>query len=436
RLALYASFRPTGSQNYSTSFEYMTDRNLYTDEQEEHLSASLNAWILLWSATQFQLNMYGSRVVAVSTQTYTLIEGAIEHEFPFHHKISARARQNVIIPATSGRQVAYALEYSVPIAIPVKRITAVGQVRGTITDERGNGVANALINIGEDAAVSTSSGEFVFSSLKPGVLYLTLDKASIGLDKITTQPLPMELDIRGGDVTNVPIRITRSVSVTGTVDLWEAKEASLLDTSTTLLNLGGKGGVFLELSNGFEVNRRVTDSRGRFVFADIRPGTWVLKVIGGDIPAYHVVDPDTLELVLQPGEKREVALQLKPRKRTIKFLQEGGVIQEKPASVGKKMVMVDTAKKVEPLTNKVQPSIPCITRFDNAKKGFTLQISSWVTKWKARTVASRAERLTGFKASLQRARIPSLGVRYRVILGIFRDKKSAEAACMKLEPLR
>jgi hypothetical protein len=426
RLALYSSFKPVGSQNYSTSIEYSKERNLFTGENQERLSASLNAWILVGQSTIVQLNCFASRVNASPVQTYSLLEGSIEHVFPFNHKISLRGRQSIITPASPDKEVAFALEYSIPLGIPIKRITAVGQLRGMVKDERGNGVANVLLNAGEDAALTDGRGRFYFGALKPGSVYLSVDRASIGLDRIPIQSMPMEVVVRGGEETNIEIDVTRSATISGVVNLYGTKEQSLVDTTTSLVDLGGKSGIFLELTNGTEYNRRVSDNRGRFLFTDIRPGKWTLNVIGGDIPEYHQILPETTDINATPGDKKETTIQIRPKRRTIKILQEGAIIQEAPAKLEKKVEQPPPAKKTV---------LPCIISYDTQRKGYILQISSWVTKSKALRVARDAEKISGKKSFTVTAKVPSLGKRVRVFLRLFTTAKEAEAMCVKLNTI-
>jgi len=423
RIALNASYRPIGNQNYSASLEYTNGQDAYTSEDQERISASLNAWILLGQSTQVQLDVYSSRLNASPIQTYNLIEASVQHIFPFGHQIAFRARESIVSPSTAANEIAYNLEYSIPVGVPIKRITAVGQLRGTVKNENGEGLANVLISAGDDAALTNRKGEFFFASLKPGSLFVSVDRASIGLDRITTQPMPMEVKILGGEETDLDLGVTRSVLISGAVILYGSREEALGDTATSLINLGGKSGVFLELTNGTDYNRRVTDNHGRFSFADIRPGSWTLRVIGGDIPEYHVVVPDTMSINAKPGDKQEVTIEIRPKRRTIKILEQGTIVPVAP---------VKTEKKVEQPPSQKRPALPCIVRYDVRRKGYVLQISSWVTKSKARRVARIAAKNSGMKSFTTTVSIPTLGTRNRVFLGVFKTRKAAEAMCIKI----
>jgi hypothetical protein len=424
RVALNVGYRPIGNQNYSASIEYTNGQDAYTSENQERISASLNAWFLFGQSTQVQLDLYTSRLNVSPTQTYNLIEASVEHIFPFGHKIAFRARESIINPSSSVNQIAYALNYSIPIAIPVKRITAVGQLRGTVKDERGKGLVDVLIGAEDDAALTNNKGEYFFASLKPGSVFVNIDRASIGLERITTQSMPMEVKILGGEETELDLGVTRSVLISGTVIQYGSKDQALGDTTSSSINLGGKPGVFLELSNGADYNRRVTDNHGRFSFADIRPGKWSLTVIGGDVPEYHVILPDTTAIDAQPGDKKEITIEIRPKRRAIKILQEGTIIPQVPAKPEKKVELPPPTK---------QTVLPCIVWYDIHRKGYVLQISSWVTKSKALRVAKIAERISGLKSHTITVKLPSLGKRTRVFLGVFKTQKSAEEMCLKLQ---
>ena len=328
RLSLYSSFRPSVKQNYSVSLDYEETRDTVAGNNQDRLSANLNAWILFGQSTQMQLYLFESRLAASPVQTNSMFEASVEHVLPFNHRVKLRGRLTVNSPS---RTFAYVLEYIIPIAIPFRRITAVGQLRGFLIGENGKGIANILLNIGEETALSDKGGAFFFASIKPGAAYLIVDRTTLGFQNITSQLMPLELSIRGGEETKITLSVTRSVSVAGSITLFAAKNPDILDTSTVLVEVGEKPGVFLELSNSTEVHRRVSDNQGKFLFADLRPGSWMLKVTGGDIPEYEIVDPDSVMIDLTPGEKKDVNIQFRPPKRSIKILQEGATIKQTPA---------------------------------------------------------------------------------------------------------
>ncbi len=418
RLALNLGFRPAANYSCAGSLEYSNGQDVYTSLSQERLSGSLNAGMLLGKATTIEVNAYGSRLFVSPVQSYVLAEGSIEHVLPFGHTVTLRARESVILigSVSTNNEVAYALEYALPLAIPVKKITSVGQLRGLVQDERGRGIAGVLVSAGDNAALTNRKGEFIFSSVNPGSVFVSVDRASMGLDRTTTQPMPYEVVVRGGETATLGIGVTRSVQVTGTVELPGRGESAAGDTSAPIGNSAGQAGVLLELTNGKDYNRRISDSHGRFTFADIRPGVWRLSVIGGNIPEYHSVVPESLTLDLRPGEQKDVPIRLVPRKRAIRILQEGTIV---PGG----------AVRPEQTT---QSPTGCMISFDSTRNEFILQVSSWVTRTRARQAAANAEEISGLKSFTVLAQVPNVGRRYRVFLGGFHTREAAEAVCANL----
>jgi len=430
-VSLFSSVRPTAAQNYSASVEYSNDQDIYTGEVEERLSASLSAWVLFGEATQVQFNIFGSRVNSATPQTSTLSEFSLEHIFPFNHKITLRARQNLLTPAVTPRETAYLLEYAIPLNVPIARIGSVGSLRGRVVGETGVGLPNILVNAGESASVTDGNGEFYLPGVKPGPIYVQVDKESIGLDRVTLQPMPLEVEVRGGEETPVQINVTRSAQVSGTVVLYEVNEEAPSDSlgATVYREKEARAGVFMALYQGDEVHRRVTDSRGRYVFGDLRPGSWTLRIEGGDIPDYHRMEPDSLALELKAGTHAEGDFKILPRKRIIKIIQQGVVEPEKPENAPQPVPQEQVKEpKVQPKAQMDEPG-PCLIFFDRPSKKFMVQISSWKTRAKAQSQGSHMGKILGRKVFVDRVNIPNLGIRYRVITGKFNTRAAAEAIC-------
>ncbi len=413
RYALFAGINPEPGQNYSSSVEYSTERNFFDGSSQKRLSLSLGASIFINYYTNIQGTLFWSRTYQPTRQDFALLDVTMQHLFPFGHRIAVRARQNFSTPAINGRELAYTLQYSVPLGVPVKRLSSTGQLRGRVLNETGKGIGNILINVSGSAAITDSDGDFFFPTLAPGQHYLILDKVSIGIDRVATQMTPMKVDIAGGKETELTINLVRSSNVSGTVVLNAFDE---LDSSKTkFVEVGPKSGVLLELSNDREFLRRVSDNRGRFVFADLRPGAWVLRVVGGDIPQYHEVEQNAWDVSLTPGSKKEFTLNIRPRKRAIRIIEEATV---PPVS-----------RQPEPF--RIAPGEDFLISYSNTLRGFVLQISSWETSAKASEHARIVEEASGLKALIERTDVAGIGRRYRVRVGPFQSRQKAEEFARK-----
>ncbi len=445
RYSLSVGLRPAGTLNMTSSIEYASDQSVYTNESQDRTSAAISTSLLLGQATMAEVNGYLSRIRSSTDQTYALVEGSVEHVFPFNHTISLRGRYSAIATTTTVADVAYVIEYAIPVAIPVRRITSAGTVNGRITDEAGGPLPNVLVSAGTGAAVTGGQGEYSLTGLKPGAVYLTVDQASIGLDRITLEQLPMEVLIEGGMDVRRDLHVTRSVGVQGSVLLFDNAAREFGGDSTAIVERGGRAGLFVELSNGSDVLRRVTDNRGRFAFADLRPGTWIVRIAGGDVPPLHVVTPDSIRLVLRPAERTEVTFELRPRRRAIRMLEQGQVLKEEKSAAPVTPVRPpeaptpaprasESAKLPAPAQVKLMEAFrpTCLVYYDARRKGYVVQTSSWTTRSKANRVAREIEAIIGYPVSVEPATVLELGIRYHVLIGPFRTRAEAVALCPEM----
>ncbi|HEX9614013.1 MAG TPA: SPOR domain-containing protein, partial [Bacteroidota bacterium] len=414
RYALFAGFSPGSAQNYSVSWEYSSENNLYSGEKQDRISMSLGASLFIANTTNIFASVYWSRTFGSTRQEFGLVEAAMRHEFPNHHQISVQARQSSFAPAVRTRELAYQLQYSIPVSIPLKRLSANGQLRGRVIGEGRKGMENVLVNVGSAAAITDSDGDFFLPSLPPGRHYLIVDKASIGLERVTLQPMPMEIAIQGGEERRLIINVVKGSAIRAHVIFNTFVDT---DTGEVVREMGPHKGVLIEAHNGTELHRRVSDARGNVLFAELKPGRWTVRVVGGEVPLYHALEQESYELSVAGGEQKTVGFSIMPRKRTIRIIHTEDVpvvqSQEKPR----------------------EPAGPCLITYDERRRGYILQVSSWATRGKASERVRVAENVTGRKAWVERTSVPDLGIRYRVKVGLFSSITEAELYCRKLQKL-
>ena len=334
RIQLSANVRPEAHQSYGVSVEYSNERFFNAGESTGRWSGSLSAGIFLSQGTQIMANIEGSRTAAPFVQTYSMVDLSIEHTFPFGHTVTLRGRQSIFAPASDGKEIAYLLEYSVPMSIPVSRLSASGQLRGSIRDAQSQrGIGGILLYAGEATAVSSEAGEFVFPGLQPNVYHLQVDLGSLGMDRVTTVPTPIDVSVRGGEETTIDLGVIPGATIRGSVLLFGIREPQPVDTTRTeYIELRGQPNVLVEISRDGETQRRIADNKGRFQFQNVRPGTWTMRIQDGNIPQYHYFEHDTATVIVGPSEQRQVMFRVLPRKRTIQILEEGRIPEQSPAN--------------------------------------------------------------------------------------------------------
>lgn len=226
----------------------------------------------------------------------------------------------------------YMISYSIPIGIPVGKKSSLGLLQGRIFRAEADGkapISGAIVTLNGSKATSDASGRFSFSA-PPGEYILNIDRASVGFGKTATVKLPAKLLVEAGKTTKVELTIVEAANVSGRVVL--ASEEAVRATKEEAVVVGELGvteapkafkGILIELAREDEIIRTMTDDEGKFAFKDIRPGSWKFKAYDYNIPAYHYIQNPEMTITLSPGEKKDITVNVVPKKRRIEILEEG-----------------------------------------------------------------------------------------------------------------
>jgi len=236
----------------------------------------------------------------------------------------------------------YELLYSIPIDIPVGIRSDVGLISGRLFDENKTGspgIAGALVTAGDSAVVTDSDGKFTLAALHPGTYSLTVDRKSVGLDRTTNRKLPIQVEVKGGKTSAIDLGVVEAASLNGQISVaaqaQEPTAASGMSTSSnplfvdnSVLKTGGPRveGILVELSDGSEVLRRLTDTKGSFLFESLRPGKWSMKVYEHNLPPYHYFDITSKDIDLSSGHQEKVDIHILRKLRQIKMVDDDSAV--------------------------------------------------------------------------------------------------------------
>ena len=223
--------------------------------------------------------------------------------------------------------------YTLPLRIPVARQRGVGGAEGLVYDSiTGDPAANVVIRLADRAVVSGPTGRFQFSALAPGEYHVQVDASRYALSVIPDLPTPMMATIAADEMSLLDIPVVRGAAVSGTVRLYATRddEEGLLQRALVtgngeyqiedLVPAGGLARVVVELRNGSEFRRVLTDRDGRFSFADVRPGTWRVVLATSQIPRFHRVLDGESEVLLTPGARATAEFDVLPVRRPVTLL--------------------------------------------------------------------------------------------------------------------
>jgi hypothetical protein len=355
RYTASAYFRPTKKQYYSGYVYY--DKNCdFSGENRRSTTVGVSANYEIANRTSFNLILQTNYHQDSSGGDRDNLQLSISHTFANNHQLSILARHTRYKDSSVEDNTAFAVQYTIPLGLPVARKKSVGSVRGYVYDEETrNPINDCLLRLtrhdevpsrGQNVltAVTDGAGNFTFPSVSYGIYSLSVDTASIGMNRIPSQKTPIELVVKGGKETAVIIPVTRATQLSGKIMVYGyeknynkmnlssksgADEHSYIVAKNSSYGEGdrlveehGLTNAVVELRDDSEVRRIVTDNQGRFVFDQIRPGRWTLKIDSESLPEYHYFEKEIYEVELEPGQKSEIFIKVLPKKRRINIIAE------------------------------------------------------------------------------------------------------------------
>ncbi len=344
-------FRPTKNQLYSGYLHYDKDSD-FTGENKRSTTIGLNARYKIANRTSFNLALQTNDYESSAHGDRDNLEARLTHTFANDNELSVLARHIRYKDSDIEDETHLFVQYIIPLGLPVCRKKSVGSIKGYVYDQESqNPIANGLLRLSGSTAVTDTAGNFTFLSLKPGIHYLNVDTATIGMDRIPSRKTPIELIVQGGKKTYVQIPVTRAAWLSGRIMVYryennrnkDALSENYLAPDKPYYIVGDSGGdignarlieanglpnTIVELKDSSEIRRILTDRQGRFEFKELRPGKWTLKIYCDNLPEYHYFEKDTFEVELKPGQGTEISAKLLPKKRRIRIIAEPQTLLE------------------------------------------------------------------------------------------------------------
>lgn len=240
RYSFYTSFRPDPRQSYSLFAR--VGHSSFTRQPERGKSLGISTrWQVMKSISldmRYRKDIASSgenreRDNLFSTLTYAAKNG---------HGLVLRTQWCRYQEKTKG-EFSFLLMYTVPFKISVSKKKSVGVLKGSVHDKEKPekpGIPNVTLAANGKSATSDRNGEFSFSSLQPGAYYLRVQKNSIGLNRITTERMPLLAEVKGGKTTKIAIGVVTSCRVFGKVALFTPGSDGNPGDEDTSIILGSK----------------------------------------------------------------------------------------------------------------------------------------------------------------------------------------------------
>lgn len=329
--SVYGIFQPVDWQSYSLFTRF--GHNLYTDTLTRTSSWGLSTTWKIKGRLNINVSYQKNITDSNNEQEQDNLFSSITYTLPNNHSLALRGRWMKYKEGTEKETSLY-LSYTIPLRIPVGKKKSTGVMKGMIYDgekPEPPPLPNVILTANGATAVTNRNGQFIFPVLKPGNYYLQIEKGSIGLQRTTSEKIPM-ITIKGGETTEVEIAVVTSCRVSGKIVIY-APRSEMVDKERfdleNLREIGGLANILIEVSSGNEILRQLTDEKGRFSFEDLRPGNWRLKVYEEELPPHHYLEKKDFQFELRPGEEKEFVIKVLPRIRPIQIIEEGEIKEDK-----------------------------------------------------------------------------------------------------------
>jgi hypothetical protein len=354
-------YTPGVRNAFSGTLSYDDDRR-YSAQRYKRWTVGLDLRSEVVKNTDISLSCQNQFSPESYFEDRNLFEFSVSHRAGSAHEIAVRCRKVLVHNSLEKEEIAVKAEYRLTLGVPVGTNRSIGSVNGTLLDmENGKPVKRAVVRLNEFMAVTDDAGRFSFQALPPGSdYYLSLDKSTIGMNKVLVQPTPLRVNVAAGGEKTLELGIERGVAIKGKVVVYAVvndssdhfkaekmkqylneyyvagsgkKQSNGIDVTVTngktrMVPDYGLGSVLVELKKDGETVRRVTDSDGSFYFDGLRPGIWSLTVYEYNIPEMHRLEKPASEIELKPGDEQNVLVKILPIRRQIQFVQREVAILE------------------------------------------------------------------------------------------------------------
>jgi nucleoid-associated protein YgaU len=132
-------------------------------------------------------------------------------------------------------------------------------------------------------------------------------------------------------MTPVEVPVARAGELFGSVRRYEYSDGARQEGELRPIDI--EQYAVIEATDDVGSYRTTTDELGRFSFRNLRPGQWAVRVVFLDLPDGFRVEESPGKHSVAPGERVEIELRTKPRKRSIKFVSGGRVTAGTPGLV-------------------------------------------------------------------------------------------------------
>ena len=313
---------PIGAHSLSLFAETSEGASI-TQTANRLLALGFDAQMLLATTTTLSVGST-TRIVRSEART-TQMDARLAHALRNGSTVAMRVRVGGqgLPGSPSGQRLAY-IEYSMPLALPIGPSRAPGRARGRVVDRQtGLGVANTLVRLGPQAAVTDADGSVAFAGLPAGAYRLTIAQALASGPTIFSGDPNVTVDSGRREPAVFRVAVEPAGTISGRVRRMVVARTGI-GAPDSLFDAGPLEGVSIALVGARDTTYRSTDAAGIFHFSDVPAGAWTL-IMMTDAGSQMQWEVERISVVKRVGDTPTVVFRLIPKRKPIRLVSGDGI---------------------------------------------------------------------------------------------------------------
>jgi hypothetical protein len=313
------------SNNAVRVFGSYSNINSFVSGEQRNVTAGLSASSQLFKNLKANFHLQNAYDIEDYYRNRNLMQLHLDYNFLKNQTLSFRSYYTLFRRETENPEFYLSATYTYKLGVPMKQIIKAGKVLGQITNDSGEPVEGIVLQLINQSTITDKNGRYLFETVQPGLHLLTVDRSQLEINELPSVPQPIRVEVIEDRETILNFRITEGAKLTGQFILHENDGSPLKNSEQA------PGNIIIELKNEFDEFRITTDENGAFSFPLVLPGQWTFRIYGNSIPSGFEAEKLTYNFDFEPGQKTELQIDLKRKKRNIIFKSDNISLSTKSA---------------------------------------------------------------------------------------------------------